>query len=133
MAKCSLQRVICALLAGGYVTLAIDTMLEHRDVVSVNRLAWTPPLGAALLVLVTAAVSLTWSPRGRRVGGAAGLVSLLLGSVGLVLHNAERFEHGFSHLGPLLPPLLAPAAFCGLGALLWLACTTRFTEAVPAA
>jgi len=133
MARYPLQRVVCLVLAGGYGMLLIETLVEHQAVLREHPIALTPPVAAALGAVLLTLAATTWSDSLRRAAGAYGLVSLLVGAAGLVFHNAERFEElEGGAINWLSPPLLAPAAFCGLGLLAVLVLSRRWAEAARA-
>ncbi|MCC7492755.1 MAG: hypothetical protein IT204_10425 [Fimbriimonadaceae bacterium] len=129
MARWSLQRLLTALLAGGFAMLCADTIWEHRGELAEHPPAWLPIVCSGLLTVLLLATVLVWRPALRTAARWTAVLPLLVGLTGWVLHNEDRLESG--DLTALLPPLLAPLAFCGLAALTFLVSSTRWPESWP--
>lgn len=112
----SLGRVACGLLTVGYPVLWLEVYHDHRAIARIEPIAWAPVVTAAVVGLCLAIGVFGWGSRLRWVGIAGAALSLLVGLVGLYLHNADRLR-GELPFAQLLPPLLAPLAFSGLGAM----------------
>lgn len=114
--RLSRQRRLLALLAAGYLVLALDTALEHQRLFGQNWRVLLPPFTALLNGAALGLAALSARPALRRL--AAGLLgwSLLVGLAGAWFHLARRLAEELGWLG-LFPPPLAPLAFAGLGLL----------------
>ena len=115
--QASRERLLCVVLAGGYLFLLGDTWIEHLDAVKDHPQAWIPRITAVVLCLVLIATMVRWTPTMRKVAVGFLAASALVGLVGFYFHNAERFAEGFNFQHMLFPPLLAPFAFTGQGLL----------------
>lgn len=126
--RLSLQRLVTWLLVGGYLTLFVETFLDHRGTWEAHPLAYTPPVTALLLSAALLVAAASWRPGPRAAAGWLCLVSVLVGLTGLVLHNEDRLEDGFDFASVLIPPLLAPLAFAGLGLMGWVMLSRKWPE-----
>ncbi len=131
------------LLLAAYVGLFLDIRYDHNHVLRHWTIAWAPIVYSAVMV-VAGAVSLAfWDKGGRATMLWLFAAGAIVGVVGFWLHN---MGHPISGLGVMLapwagqrpdpqsrPPVLAPLAFAGLGALGWAACLRRFQEPEAAA
>ncbi len=132
MARLPLQRVLALVLTGGYAFLLADTLIEHQGTFIDHPLALTPPVTAALGCVLLALAAANWSESLRRAAVYFGGIAMLVGLVGLVLHNEDRVEAlAEGAVNWFTPPLLAPAAFCGLGLITILALARRWPDATP--
>ncbi len=128
--RLSLQRLVTWLLVGGYLTLFVETFLDHRGTWDAHPLAYTPVVTALLLSAALLLAAASWRPGPRAAAGWLCLASVLVGLTGLVLHNEDRLEDGFDFASGavLIPPLLAPLAFAGLGLLGWVILSRKWPE-----
>lgn len=130
-AALSMRRKILLFVAGGMFSLVFDAFVAHFSW-NARTMRWTQaiPVAYGLLASVTLAAgalrpsTVASSDRVLRGVGALGLV---VGGTGLVLHGLSLLEilegEALSIIVvgkalSLAPPLLAPAAFAGVGLLL---------------
>lgn len=132
----TLNRWVVLLLLLGYVGLFLEIRYDHNHVLMHKSIAWTPIIYSAVMV-VAGTVSLAfWDSWGRTVMLWLFAAGLIVGLLGFWLHNTG---HPFDGIGTLLstlagnhpdpqsrPPVLAPLAFAGLGAVGGAACLPRF-------
>lgn len=133
------EQVIGALL-GGMALLLGEVRFEHREVLGETWRAWLP-LGylAAFLVAGSAALA-RYHRGGRRVLAVLFGLALLLGALGVWFHAGGHVVRALGHVaGAWLtrpgsdggvevgsaPPVLAPAAFIGIGVVGLLACLRK--------
>lgn len=109
--------------AFSFAVLGIDAAMNHHRVLAVNSLAYTPIIFAPLAVIYSiVGISLvSW----RRQAWGLGILALLVGGVGTVIHNylniANRGDLTVWQILLNAPrPVLAPAAFASTGLLLLL-------------
>lgn len=132
----TLNQWVLLLLLAGYVGLLLEIRYDHNHVLRYAKIAWTPIVYSAVMI-VAGAVSLSaWDGWGRPLMLWLFAAGLIVGLVGFWLHNGghplEGLGRMFSpwagqHPDPMeRPPVLAPLAFAGLGALGWAACLPRF-------
>jgi len=128
----SINRLIAFLVAGGFVFLLIETLMEHNEVMEEKLAADIPIVASALGLVIATFAALTWQESSIRLLQAYLVVSLLVGLGGLYFHNEDRFERQEDkrverrnkeedehERGEELPPMLAPLAFAGLGTVVW--------------
>lgn len=123
------RRFIALLFAAGFFMLAFDVAVGHFADQTVEHKAQLPgtiaPLLCALLLIAAAFLNEN-QPWFRRLTRVSGGMSILAGAVGTSLHTARFVSElaGESTWEAILetltvtPPLLAPLAFVGLGAVL---------------
>lgn len=129
------DRVILAVLFIGFLTLAVETRFEHRDVIQEKWQAWIPPVYSALAALASL-VALPGKKGVRTVAAAVFFLGILVGGYGLYMHtgfdpavftkflNPEARVMG-SKLGPdgqpmqvfIQRPVVAPMSVTGLAAI----------------
>ncbi|GEM_PF-3085225 len=120
-------RIIIFSLGIGLCTLAFEIYLQHFEVLSDKKIAWTPIVFGSIGGFVLILVSLFFNRFSLNLFVLCMFLSCLVGFLGLYLHNIWRFKsfkeflfHGKSlDMGVLTSytPLLAPSAFCAIGML----------------
>lgn len=129
------QRILTALLNGGALFLLVDTLIEHRFVLTEEWLTWIGPMVALAMTAVLFITWLRWTAAMRRLAWWAMWLPVAGGLLGFVIHTNFRMERGvanyFHHGGP---PMLAPLAFFGLGLMGLVVFSKRYevAEAAPA-
>jgi hypothetical protein len=131
-----LPRLLILVLAGMYVGLMLDIRVEHVEAVHEHRVAWVPILFSAITSLVCLGSVIIWHKVTRRVLLVIFLASIAVGMTGVYLHTHGRPIRIFnttkkSWTDPEMnlpdgPPLDAPMAFAGIGAIGFLASLERF-------
>ncbi len=135
----TLNRWAVLLLLFGYAGLFLEIRYDHNHVLLEKRIAWTPIVYSAVMV-VAGAVSLSaWATWGRPLMLWLFAAGLIVGLLGFWLHN---MGHPFDGIGTMLsawagqhpdptsrPPVLAPLAFAGLGTVGLALCLPRFQQA----
>jgi len=137
----TLNRWVVLVLLLGYVGLFLEIRYDHNHVLMHKSIAWTPIIYSAVMVVAGATSLAFWDSWGRTVMLWLFAAGLIVGLLGLWLHN---MGHPFEGIGTMLstwtgnhpdpqsrPPILAPLAFAGLGALGWVACLERFQRTKP--
>jgi hypothetical protein len=130
------ERVVAAVLAGSAVLL-LEVRFEHREALGQNWRAWLPLGYGAALLLGGGAALVFWRRGGRLVLEALFALAFAVGALGMWFHSdghplAELWrvlsawgllpgQDGGMKIGSA-PPVLAPAAFWGLGAIGLIAC-----------
>jgi hypothetical protein len=118
-----------AAMCGGFFLLLCEIRFEHRAVILDDWRPWMPIIFCALMLVVIPVATILRGRGGKSVLVACYCLSVCLGCLGLVLHSGghllPRLLEVFSvwtspmqtsaTLKALHPPLLAPAAFIGLG------------------
>lgn len=116
-------RIVTGMLSGAYLMLLVETWLDHQDEFGDHWPAYFGPVTGLIGLVILAIAAANWQPLWRKLGQCVGGWSILVGLLGFILHNEDRFEEGFDFAPPMIPPLLAPLAFAGLGVftvlLLW--------------
>ena len=120
-------RIIIFSLGIGFWILAFEIYLQHFEVLSGKRIAWTPIIFGTISGFVLILVSLLFNRLLLNLFVLFMFLSCLVGFLGLYLHNIWRFKsfkeflfHGKPvEMGILTSytPLLAPSAFCAIGML----------------
>lgn len=136
----TLNRWVVLLLLAGYVGLFLEIRYDHNKVLMRKSIAWTPIIYSAVMI-VAGAISLAfWDSWGRTVMLWLFAAGVGVGLLGFWLHNTG---HPFEGIGTMLstwagnhpdpesrPPVLAPLAFAGLGAVGWIASLERFRRSL---
>jgi hypothetical protein len=133
----SLDERVAAAVLGGAALLLAEVRFEHREVLGETWAAWVPLVYSAALLVGGGAALLFWRRGGRLVLAALFALAFVVGGLGIWFHSNG---HPLTHLAQVLsafwvppgedggvkigsaPPLLAPAAFWGLGAIGLIAC-----------
>jgi hypothetical protein len=118
-----------AAMCGGFFLLLCEIRFEHRAVLIDDWRPWIPIVFCGLMLMAIPAATLRWHRGGKIVLLGCYCLTACLGVVGLVFHSEghliQRLVEVFSvwwstlqtgaTIKALYPPLLAPAAFMGLG------------------
>jgi hypothetical protein len=130
--KSDLMRLIQqAAMTGGFFLLLCEIRFEHREVLVDDWRPWIPIIFCGLMLIVIPLATLSWDRGGKRVLLGCYCLTAGLGVLGLVFHSeghlVQRLIEVFSvwwstvQAGAAIkahyPPLLAPAAFMGLGSI----------------
>lgn len=134
----TLNRWVALLLLAAYVGLLLEIRYDHNHVLMHKNIAWTPIVYSAVMIAAGAVSVACWDSWGRPVALWLFAAGVVVGLLGFWLHN---MRHPFSGLETMLstwagahpdptskPPVLAPLAFAGLGALGWALCLPRFQQ-----
>ncbi|MDQ2798118.1 MAG: hypothetical protein M3Y13_00565 [Armatimonadota bacterium] len=135
----AINRWTVLLLLLAYIGLFLEIRYDHNHVLMHKNIAWTPIIYSAVMVVVGAISLAFWESWGRTVMLWLFGAGVIVGLLGFWLHN---MGHPFDGIGTMLsawagqhpdptsrPPVLAPLAFAGLGALGWALCLPRFQQA----
>jgi hypothetical protein len=131
-----LPRVLIFLLANAFLGLMVDIRVEHVNVVHEHAVAWLPIIYSGLMAIACLLACIYWNKTTR-------LLMLPLFSVAFIIGGIGFYFHNYGHIAPVIrtsiqawtdpkmthsdaPPVLAPLAFTGLGALGFLAIVKRF-------
>lgn len=128
----SATRKVLLILAPGMLTLAFDAFVPHWSWNN-NTMKWNqyPPViyGVLAFVFMSAAGVLTMPSATRiRINQIVGVCGAIVGVAGIYFHGISAIEGlegeelGLKIIGTTLksaPPLFAPAAFAGIGLLLF--------------
>ncbi|MBI5021846.1 MAG: hypothetical protein HZB59_10460 [Ignavibacteriales bacterium] len=122
----SINRLLVLLVAGGFLFLFIDTLLEHQDVLPNERPAFIPIIISLIGFIIALLAVQGWKDGIIRWLHIYLMLTILVGFGGIFFHNRERFESD-EEKSELVeeeeksdeasPPILAPAAFIGLGVI----------------
>ena len=120
-------RLIVFFLGIGFFVLSFEIYLQHYDLLSDKKIMWTPVVFGFAGGLVTVLIALFFNKIGYYLFYLVMFISILVGSLGLYLHNRWRFPsfidflfHGKEFNFEILTtytPLLAPSAFIAMGSL----------------
>ncbi|MBI5476426.1 MAG: hypothetical protein HY964_06785 [Ignavibacteriales bacterium] len=122
----SINRVLVLLVAGGFLFLFIDTLLEHQDVLPNERPAFIPIIVSIIGFIIALLAVQSWKDGLIRLLHFYLMLTMLVGFGGIFFHNKERFERGEEKTelveeeeksDEASPPVLAPAAFIGIAAI----------------
>lgn len=129
----SLNRLIAFLVAGGFLFLFVETLIEHNEVMSENFIAYAPILFSAFGLVLALLAAIKWQQKWIRILHVYMFLALFTGLGGLFFHNKERvltketlkvealedeeYETAGEKKDEHAPPILAPMAFAGLGAV----------------
>lgn len=126
----SLNRLLVLFVAGGFLFLLVDSILEHLDILSQDIMAYTPVVFSAIGCVLSVLVVARWGDRWIRILHAFLFVSFIVSAAGLYFHleeedeeemTAEKREHEEKEKDK---PPLAPLSFAGL-AMVGLLATSR--------
>ena len=120
-------RLIVFSLGIGFFVLGFEIYLQHYDLLNEKRIMWTPIVFGFAGGVVTVLIALFFNKIGYYLFYLVMFISILVGSLGLYLHNRWRFPsfidflfHGKGFNFEILTtytPLLAPSAFIAMGSL----------------
>jgi hypothetical protein len=130
--RLSATRKVLLILAPGMLTLAFDAFVPHWSWNN-NTMKWNqyPPVIYGLLAFVfmgLAGVVNMPSATRIKINQVVGVIGIIVGAAGIYFHGMAALEGlegeviGLKVLGTTLksaPPLFAPAAFAGIGLLLF--------------
>ena len=85
------SRWVTLFVASGFAFLLADVGHSHHYVLKSHTWAWAPLAFAPLGLVVFGLAGLVWRPGLLRLAGVVSVAAILVGSVGIVFHNAERF------------------------------------------
>ncbi|HKA90607.1 MAG TPA: hypothetical protein VKE22_23260 [Haliangiales bacterium] len=140
LAAMTLGELVIAALLGGAALLLVELRFEHREVLGETWRAWLPLGYLALLVVVGAVALARFHRGGRRVLVALFALALVLGAVGVWFHADGHPVRALGRIAAAWlappgsdagvrvgsePPVLAPAAFLGVGLVGLLSCLRR--------
>lgn len=144
--NCLMRSTQSSAMFGGFLLLLCEIRFEHRAVVIDDWRPWIPIVFSGLMLIVIPLATWLWDGGGKRVLWACYCLTMCLGILGLVVHSEghliQRLSEIFSVWSSTLqdgaalkahhPPLLAPAAFAGLGAIGLLFCLSeKSTSCAP--
>jgi hypothetical protein len=139
----SLMRVTqSAAMFGGFFLLLCEIRFEHREVLVEDWRPWIPIVFCGLMLVVIPLATWLWGRGGKKVLCGCYCLTMCLGLLGLVFHSEGHFIQRLSEIfsvwlstlqdGAAIkahhPPLLAPAAFAGLGAIGLLFCLEKKSD-----
>jgi hypothetical protein len=118
-------------MSGGFFLLLCEIRFEHRAVLVDDWRPWIPIVFCGLMLMVIPIATLLWDRGGNKVLLGSYFLTACLGVLGLIFHSEghlmQRLFEIFSvwssplqagaTIKALHPPLLAPAAFIGLGSI----------------
>jgi len=126
-------------MTGGFLLLFTEIRFEHRAVLIDDWRPWIPLIFCGLMLMVIPTASVLWERGGKSTLLGCYCLTVCLGVLGLYFHSEghllprliELFTVWSSNLQTgaaikaLHPPLLAPAAFIGLGSIGFLFCISE--------
>lgn len=122
----SMNRLILLLVAGGFLFLFVETLIEHQDVLPHERPAFIPIIASLIGFILTLLTVQSWKESLISLLKYYLIITVLVGIGGLFFHNESRFE-GEDRAAEISSeeveddgaeaPILAPSAFIGLGVL----------------
>lgn len=124
--KLTLNRMIAYLIAGGFFFLVIEIRIEHNEVLDEKSVAFIPIIFSTLGMVIAVLAALRWQEIWIRILQVYLFLALAVGITGVYFHNEDRFEEEKTEMARRdddpshekdLPPMLAPFAFVGLGAV----------------
>ncbi|MBA4311927.1 MAG: hypothetical protein C0417_04790 [Chlorobiaceae bacterium] len=122
----SINRLIVLIIAGGFLFLFVETLIEHQDVLPKERPAFIPIIVSIIGFILSLLAVQSWKDGLIRLLHFYLMLTVLIGIGGLFFHNKERFEREEKETETIIsekdaeevkPPILAPAALIGLGAI----------------
>lgn len=135
----TVDKRVAGTLVLGAAFLLCEIRFEHREVLGETWRGWIPIGYAALLLAAGIPAWLRWSKGGRKVLSGLFAVAVAVGLLGAWFHSGGRPARTLVRVAASwalppgkdggikpgsAPPLLAPLAFCGLGLLGLLACSS---------
>jgi len=125
-----------AAMAGGFVMLLLEVRFQHRAALVDDWRPWMPIVFANLMIYLIPTAGIFWNKGGKFVLIGAYCLTMVLGTIGVYFHSDG---HLIEHLLELMrvwiippnegaeiaahyPPIVAPLAFVGLGAIGLLFC-----------
>jgi hypothetical protein len=133
------EQIVAGLLAGAGMLLG-EIRFEHREALGETWHAWVPLAYVALLLIVGGTALLRFQGGGRQVLLVLFCLALGVGAAGIWFHSDGHPAHALARMASTWltkpgtdggikvgsdPPVLAPAAFIGIGILGLLACSRR--------
>ncbi len=138
----SINRMIAFLVAGGFLFLAIETRIEHHEVLGEKLAAYVPIIFSVLGFLIASLAALKWQQKWIRVLHIYLFFALAVGLGGMYFHNEDRLEGKGDKASEVkededketekekTPPILTPIAFAGLGVVGLLGTSRRWNAEV---
>lgn len=129
----SLRRALIGFVAAGCLFLLVEVLIEHREVVGKEPIAWVPAATLGLVLIVCLAVFAQWQRRWWQAVRVVSALLILVGLAGLYFHNAERLgikreeEEELEAEEHRAPPF-APLALAGMGVLGLTAMSQKWKE-----
>lgn len=137
LASFSINRLIAFLVAGGFLFLLIETRIEHDEVLGEKLAAYVPLVFSAIGFVLALLAALKWQEKWIRILHVYLFFALAVGLGGIYFHNEDRLqgkngvasevkeeseeseenEKRKESEAEKTPPILAPIAFAGLGAV----------------
>jgi hypothetical protein len=128
-----------ALMFGGFLMLMCEIRFEHRAVLIDDWRPWVPIVFCALMLLVIPTATVCWDRGGKTVLVGFYLLAATVGVLGMIQHaEGHMIQRLIELVAPWLsspqaaaaikanhPPVLAPAAFIGLGSIGALFCANQ--------
>ena len=128
----SLNRILCLFASIGFLFLAVDSAIEHRDVLLKEPMSLVPVLFGALGAAIALIAILKWNESWIRILHMFLLVGFLVAGTGVYLHVREDDDEEKAAVKTEQQekekPILAPLAFAGV-ALVGLLGTSRKWQA----
>ncbi|HEY3266588.1 MAG TPA: hypothetical protein VGM37_06655 [Armatimonadota bacterium] len=135
MKRWPFEKLVVLGLIFGFATLMADLRYDHNHVMRKHAAALIPIYYSGGMALLGVICLTAWDSWGRRALIAFFAAGIVVGLLGYWFHNSGHLVSGLRLLfsvwtgkspDPVAkPPVLAPLAFAGMGALGILACTTR--------
>lgn len=124
----TLRRALAAFVAAGCLFLVVEVLIEHREILGEEWVAWAPIVACGLVCLISFWAFVRWRVGTQKAMGMVSAVMLVVGLAGVYFHNADRLEHEEEHEVEAYeeseqgeeghhPPVLAPLAIFGVGVL----------------
>jgi hypothetical protein len=119
------------LLTGGFLMLMCEVRFEHRQVVNEEWKGWIPIVYSGLILIIVPLGTALFTRGGKKLLLAVYAIGVVIGSIGVWLHADGHllqrigeilavWQHLVNKIdpnAPFHPPVLAPLAFVGLGAI----------------
>jgi len=118
--KYSLNRLIVAVVAGGFLFLLADMILEHWDILKTEAMSWVPIVFSTFGLIVSTYAFVQWKEKAIRLLQVTLLVSFIVAGVGLYFHIAKDDDDKVTTEQTAVTekekdkPILAPLAFAGI-------------------
>ena len=133
-----LSRLVMLIMAGMYVGLLLDIRVEHVEAVHEHRIAWLPIVFSAVTCVISLLATVLWGKATRRIATVFFVGSIAVGLTGVYLHThghpiriMNTTKRSWTEPDMTLPdgpPLDAPMAFAGIGAIGFLASLEKFSR-----